>query len=66
MCSATDLLEAFQFGNQCVQDVSYFDILRFGDISEDCLFLNVWRPKPKEEKRAVMVSYEHFYFLEKY
>ena len=37
MRSVTDLLEAFQFGNQCVQDVSYFDILRFGDISEDCL-----------------------------
>ncbi len=28
-----------------------------GPVDEDCLFLNVWVPQPKEKLREVMVCY---------
>ena len=55
---------AFEYGNSCL---GYIDEA-FGDfpgsdmwnpktpLSEDCLNLNVWVPRPKREKRAVLVS----------
>ena len=55
---------AFDYGNACL---GYIDET-FGDflgsdmwnpktpLSEDCLNLNVWVPRPKREKRAVLVS----------
>ena len=48
------LLEAFQYGYWCPQSESR--VPDNVDLSEDCLYLNIWRPRPVEQNRAVMVS----------
>ena len=62
---------AFEYGNSCL---GYIDEV-FGDfpgsdmwnpktpLSEDCLNLNIWVPRPKREKRAVLVSYAIFFLI---
>jgi para-nitrobenzyl esterase len=37
-----DTLDATKFGDACMQ---YWDSPRHGNMSEDCLFLNVWTPR---------------------
>ena len=32
------------FGKACIQPLAYFDVLKVGDQSENCLYLNVWTP----------------------
>lgn len=60
--SWTEPIEAFGFGASCVQNLSIFGIgeaLINKEISEDCLFLNVWSPdqslNSSEALKAVMV-----------
>lgn len=55
------MLKAHDYGKSCAQAQveldPTFDIWYKGiEYDEDCLYLNIWVPRPKREKRAVMVS----------
>ena len=56
------MLKAFEFGSSCIQvpitgnDTTSSDWNVGEDFSEDCLYLNIWAPHPRREKRAVMVG----------
>ena len=53
------LLEAFEYQNECIQPESYRNTTNDGE-SENCLYLNVWRPRPVQQNRAVMVYWANF------
>lgn len=50
--------DATQFGNQCMQKRIFDDMLfRSSGTSEDCLFLNVWTPAAKSDKKLPVLLY---------
>ena len=56
------MFKTFEFGSSCIQvlitgnDTTSSDWNVGEDFSEDCLYLNIWAPHPRREKRAVMVG----------
>jgi para-nitrobenzyl esterase len=55
----TGILQATEFGPNCVQPPVFADIrFRSRGMSEDCLYLNVWTPaKSADERRPVLVYF---------
>lgn len=53
--SWTGVRNATKPGDSCVQDASSFTI--GSGISEDCLYLNVFTPKPDNAPKAVLVFF---------
>lgn len=57
----TGVLQANKFGPGCMQNVGVErlpwtkEYLHSGELSEDCLYLNVWAPKNTESKKPVVV-----------
>ena len=51
--------KAFDYGSACIQfpdnPNTTLPLWSIGDVSEDCLYLNLWVPRPRKQNRAVMV-----------
>merc|ERR1711988_1853479 len=51
----TKTFEASAYGASCIQDPSLYNPTPGLNYSEDCLFLNIWRPAKVKGKLPVMV-----------
>lgn len=50
--------DARQFGNQCMQNRIFDDMLfRSSGTSEDCLYLNIWAPAARSDKKRPVLLY---------
>lgn len=52
---SSDVTEAFYFGKSPIQAPWYSEVASCYPQSEDCLYLNVWAPENRDEKKPVMV-----------